>query len=66
MWRRRLVVLVALAGPALALWARRRRGETGERVTLAYEDGSTVTLSAGSPDADRLLALARPLVGLRG
>ncbi len=65
MRRRRLIVLLAVAGPALAVWARRCRGSGGERVTLAYEDGSAVTLGAGSPDADRLLALARPLVGLR-
>lgn len=62
---RRLVVLAAVAGPALALWARRRRGSAVERVTLGYADGSAVTLSTGSPGAERLLALARGLVDPR-
>lgn len=57
---RRLLVLAAVGAPALALWAR-RRGSGAERVTLAYEDGSSVTLEAGSPEAERLLPLARAL-----
>ncbi len=62
---RRLVALVAVAGPALALWARHRRGAAAERVTLGYADGSAVTLAGGSPGAERLLALARALVDPR-
>ena len=62
---RRLVALAAVAGPALALWARRRRGSPAERVTLGYADGSAVTLAAGSPGAERLLALAHGLVDPR-
>ena len=59
---RRLVVLAAVAGPALVLWARRRRGSAAERVTLGYADGSALTLDASSPGAERLLTLARVLV----
>lgn len=59
---RRLVALAAVAGPALALWVRHRRGAAAERVTLGYADGSALTLAAGSPGAERLLALAHPLV----
>lgn len=59
---RRLVVLLAVG--ALALWAR-RRGSAREWVTLAYEDGSAVTLEAGSPEAERLLPLARALLSSR-
>jgi hypothetical protein len=59
---RRLVVLLAIG--AFALWAR-RRGSARECVTLAYEDGSAVTLEAGSPDAERLLPLARALLAPR-
>lgn len=62
---RRLVALAAVAGPALALWARYRRGPAAERVTLGFADGSALTLPAGSPGAERLLALARDLVGPR-
>ena len=62
---RRLVVLAAVAVPALALWARCRRGSAAERVTLGYADGSAVTLAAGSPGAERLLALARALIDPR-
>ena len=56
--RRVLVVAAAVAGTAAVLV--RRRGRHHERVTVGYEDGSSITLEAGSPDGDRLLALARP------
>ncbi len=55
---RRLVALaLLLAGPLLYL-ARSRRG-TRERVSLAYADGSSVTLERGAPGSERLLQLAR-------
>ena len=52
--RRALGVLVLLGGPVL--YRRRRRREV---VHVHFEDGSTVTLADRSPDATRLLALAR-------
>jgi hypothetical protein len=52
--RRALGVLVLLGGPVL--YARRRRRE---QVHVHFEDGSTVTLADGAPEAARLLALAR-------
>jgi hypothetical protein len=40
----------------------RRRSAQRERVDLYYEDGSMVSLSNGSPDAERLLPLAREIL----
>jgi hypothetical protein len=54
---RRLLVLAAALAGLVALVRRRRR--PAERVTIGYEDGSSLTLDAGTPDGDRLLALAR-------
>jgi hypothetical protein len=59
---RRSIVAALAALAALAAMLRRRRGARRERVTIGYEDGSSFTLEAGSPDADRLLALARPVL----
>ena len=56
--RRALVLVAALAG--LAALVRRRREGRRDRVTIGYEDGSAMTLEAGTEAADRLLALARP------
>ena len=55
--RRLLVLAAALA--ALAALIHRRRG-SAERITIAYEDGSSLTLDGGSDDGERLLELARP------
>jgi hypothetical protein len=55
--RRPLALLVLLAG--LILYLLRRREQRRERVHLHYDDGSTVTLEQGSPEGERLLALAR-------
>ena len=57
MTRRARVAVVA--GLAVLVAARRRRTTARERVDLYYDDGSVVTLDAGTPDADRLLHLAR-------
>ena len=58
---RRLVVLAGVATGALAgiAWARRTGARRRERVDLYYADGSMVSLGDGSPDAERLLSLAR-------
>ena len=55
-------VALALAGGAVLVVAtlgRRRRSAPREQVTLYYEDGSSVSLEPASPDAERVLALAR-------
>jgi hypothetical protein len=58
---RRLVVLTALVGFALAAvsFFRRGPGRRRERVDLYYDDGSMLSLPDGSPDSERLLALGR-------
>jgi hypothetical protein len=40
----------------------RRRTASRERVDLYYEDGSMLSLSNGSPDADQLIPLAREIL----
>lgn len=47
-----------LAGAAFI----RRRTVQRERVDLYYQDGSMISLSNGSPDAERLLPLAREIL----
>jgi len=41
----------------------RRRTAHAERADLYFEDGSMLSLSDGSPGADRLLPLARSIIG---
>lgn len=61
--RRSAAALLGVAGGILAgAVFVRRRGALQERVDLYYEDGSMVSLSDGSPDAERLLPLARELI----
>ena len=61
--RRSAAALLGVAGGMLAGAAFiRRRGIRSERVDLYYENGSMVSLSNGSPDAERLLPLARELL----
>jgi hypothetical protein len=55
---RRPLALLLLVGGAL-LYLLRRRDRRRERVHLHYDDGSSVTLEQGAPEAERLLALAR-------
>jgi hypothetical protein len=62
MSRRRALVIGAAAGSLAALLLRRRERRR-DQVTIGYADGSAVTLEAGGADADRLLGLARPVVG---
>jgi len=41
----------------------RRRTAHAERADLYFEDGSMLSLSNGSPGADRLIPLARQIIG---
>lgn len=56
MTRRSALVLVAAAAGAVALLRRRRA--TAARIDVYYEDGSVISLERGTPQADRMLALA--------
>ncbi len=61
---RRLLTWLFFAAGSLAgmiLW-RRRFSQRRERVDLYYDDGSMVSLTEGSPDAERLLPLAREVL----
>jgi hypothetical protein len=62
--RRRVVALVGFLAALLAVTAFVRRGSmrTREHVDLYFGDGSMVSLSDGSADAQRLLPLARELL----
>jgi hypothetical protein len=53
----RLLLLFGLAFAAWRLLGRRR--STGPRAVVGYEDGSSVSLEAGSPQAERLAGVAR-------
>ena len=55
---RKLLWLGLLIGGVLHL--RRRREARRERVHVHFDDGSMVTLTDDAPDAQPLLALARP------
>ena len=52
-----------LIGLFLGLAFVRRRTASAERADLYFEDGSMLSLSNGSPGADRLLPLARQIIG---
>jgi hypothetical protein len=62
---RKLVTGILLAAGSLAgsVLYRRRAGRRRERVDLYFEDGSMVSLTEGYPDADRLLPVAREILG---
>jgi hypothetical protein len=55
--RRLLVLAAAILGLAALI---RRRRAASERITIGYEDGSSLTLDARADDGERLLELARP------
>jgi hypothetical protein len=63
--RRRLLRLAGFASGALAgtLAYRRLFGDRGERLDVYFDDGSFVTFAAGSPEAERLLPVARQILG---
>ncbi len=61
--RRSVAVLLGVVGGMLAGAAFiRRRGAHRERADLYFEDGSMLSLTNGSPGADRLLPLARDVI----
>jgi hypothetical protein len=61
--RRTLTALVLALGTLLAgILYRRRAVRRREHVDLYYDDGSMVSLSARSPETERLLPLAREIL----
>jgi hypothetical protein len=63
---RRFLTALMLAAGALAgsVLYRRRAARRLERVDLYAEDGSMASIAVGSPDAERLLTLARELMAI--
>jgi len=55
-------VVLALGALAGAIAYRRWFSRAEERVDVYYEDGSMVSLTEGSSDAERLLPLARDVL----
>lgn len=55
--RRAVLGLLFAAGGAVLL--RRRTISRAEHVDLYYDDGSMISLENGTPDAQRMLAVAR-------
>jgi len=64
MARRRVLTGVLLAGGSLlgSVLVRRRAARRRERVDLYANDGSMHSFTEGTPEADRLLPLARELL----
>jgi hypothetical protein len=62
--RRSAALIVGVLGGMMAgaAFIRRRTAER-ERADLYFEDGSMLSLSNGSPGAERLLPLARRILG---
>lgn len=61
--RKALAGLLLAAGSLVAsVLLRRRAARRLERVDLYFEDGSMVSLTEGSADAERLLPLARAVL----
>ena len=66
--KRKGVVLAGFASGLLAGTAAYRRwlGGSSERLDVYFDDGSFVTFGAGSPEAARLLPLARQVLVAAG
>jgi hypothetical protein len=64
--RRRLLRLAGFASGLLAgtLAYRHLFGGRGEGIDIYFDDGSFVTYAAGSPEAERLLPLARVVLAV--
>lgn len=63
MRRSSALLLGVLAGLFVGAAFVRRRTVHAERADLYFEDGSMLSLSNGSPGAERLLPLARQIIG---
>jgi len=62
--RRSVAVLLGVLGGMLAGAAfLRRQAAQRDRADLYFEDGSMLSLTNGSPGAERLLPLAREILG---
>jgi hypothetical protein len=62
--RRLLAVIALVAGWLVGLALYRRAATTRrERVDLYFEDGSMLSVGDGTPEAERLLPLARDALG---
>jgi hypothetical protein len=57
------LIFGVLAGLFVGAAFIRRRTGGGERADLYFEDGSMLSLSNGSPGAERLIPLARQIIG---
>ena len=61
------VALGVLGGMLVGAAFIRRQGANRERADLYFEDGSMLSLTNGSPGAERLVPLAREIIrGVRG
>jgi hypothetical protein len=63
MRRSAALILGAVAGMLAGAAFIRRRTADAERADLYFDDGSMLSLTNGSPGAERLLPLARRIVG---
>jgi hypothetical protein len=66
MRRSAALVVGVLAGMLAGAAFNRRRTADRERADLYFEDGSMLSLTNGSPGAERLLPLARRILGDAG
>ena len=62
MARRRLLAIGLAAGSLLGIGLYAKRGRRRERVDLYFADGSMVSVAGDSPEAIRLIPLARNAV----
>ena len=63
MRRSAALILGAVAGMVAGAAFIRRRTADAERADLYFDDGSMLSLTNGSPGAERLLPLARRIIG---
>ena len=60
--RPRTLVLIAGGAVAVTVLVRRALRGSDERIDLYFEDGSMISLEGDSPEAQRLLPVARDLL----
>lgn len=63
MRRSAALILGAVTGMLAGAAFIRRRAADAERADLYFDDGSMLSLTNGSPGAERLLPLARRIIG---